>query len=67
MCDQFVVLKRPALAGIERHLDRAAAESAAALAVIKDGEPRLIVQVHHVIARRVTAEVLPLDAEVANG
>ena len=64
MSDQFVVIKRAGLSGVDKHGDYAAAEAAASLAVIKDGEPRLVIQVHHVIARKVSAEVLPPDAEV---
>lgn len=64
MSDQFVVIKRAGLSGVDKHADQAAAEAAASLAVLKDGEPRLVIQVHHVIARKVSAEVLPPDAEV---
>ncbi len=64
MSDHFVVIKRAALSGVDKHTDPVAAETAATLAAIKDGEPRLIIQVHHVVVRKVSAEVLPPDAEV---
>ena len=67
MCDQYVVLKRTALAGVDRIKDRAEAEQSAAQAAIKDGEPRLVVQLHAVATRKITAELQPADAEVANG
>lgn len=67
MHDRFVVIKRAALSGVRSHEGRAEAEAAAAADVVKDGEPRLIVQVHNVVARRVSAELLPANAEVSGG